>query len=174
MATFSLQRHFCIYPDAVTTVPDSTTTGAVWFDQDPIYGGQYDPSYQMDLRGSVTETLGWRFTQIFPYVENGVQKSRYRRKILVRDDSFSLARVTVNSLAALAVSAGTIYRFYDGENIFRVWFSVDPVGFKYHKSLPPWWEGRMLSNPPGNDYLYYNYEIILDVLEVKATSEGLT
>lgn len=173
MAVSSAQRHFCIFPDSVTTVPDSSTVGAVWIDQDPIYG-EYDPFYQLAIRGNVVETLGWRFTQIFPYNEGGTQRSKHRRKILLREESYSMSRASANSLVAMYANYGTKYRLYDGENIYRVWFSMDPAGFKFHKALPSWWEGRMASNPPADEFLFYNYEIILDVLQVVTTTEGLT
>ena len=140
-------------------------------DQDPIYGS-YSFS-DAEIRGQVVETLGWRFTQVFPYVEGTTEKSRYRRKLVIQDENV-MSRGTVIALASKYTALGTIYRFYDGENIFRVWFSMQPPGFVFSKAIVPWREGRILANPPVDSFLFYSYQITLEVFEVVSSVEGLT
>lgn len=179
MAIWDATRHFCLYPNSVTTIPDSATVGAVWLDIDPIYGS-YDPFFEFNIRGRTVETQAGPVIQVFPYQEGATALSKYRRKIQVADASFPLTRSTVNSLAAMYHSLGTKYRFYDGENVFRVWFSQNPPGFKYRKALPPWreWATIQVSSPTlanslTDSYLFYSYEIVLDVFGISVTPEGL-
>lgn len=171
MASYVAGLHFCVYDDVAGT-PNGSLSGEVWLDQDPL-DGSYDPFSDYGLRGSVTETIGWRVIQVMPYVEGGVTKSSYRRRIVVADEN-TMTRPTVVALQAKSISLGTIYRFYDGENIFRVWFSVEPPGFVARRSERPWREGRLLTNPPAAGFLYYSYQITLEAFEVITTVEGLT
>lgn len=170
MAGFSVDRHFCIYDD-VSGTPNGTLSGEVWLDIDPR-SGSYSFG-EFELRGQSIETIGWRFTQVFPYVEGSTERSRYQRKISIQDEN-TMSRGTAVALAGKYTALGIIYRFYDGENIFRVWFSMNPPGFVFSKAIVPWHEGRMLTNPPNDAYLFYSYQIVLDVLEVVSSPEGLT
>jgi hypothetical protein len=165
MASYSEDLHFCIFDD-VSGTPNGTLSGEVWLDQDPIYGG-YDPFHEFNIRGVQADTMDWRYTHIYP-ISSG---SDYVRKIKLSDGP-TMTRTTLVAIASKFNSLGTVYRFYDGESIFRVWFSNSPPGFVYHREHIPWREGILLTNPPASTYLYYRYEIVLEVISVVSTTEG--
>jgi hypothetical protein len=145
-----LASHFKIAADA------AFTTNVTEFYQDPV-GGEYDPEYEWEGRGSVLPCLSGVQIQDF-----GVDMQD--RKILIRDND-AMKQSHVDALDAKWPAKDGQWYFTDGIYVFKVQFQRSPRGWRKWLNTKLYFKGLQISQPPPERYVWYSYEIILLVRE---------
>ena len=128
------------------------------FYQDPL-GGEYDPEYEWEGRGSVLPCLSGVQVQ-----DMGVDMQD--RKILIRDTD-ALKQAHVDALEAKYQVRDTMWYFTDGLNVFKVQFTRHPRGFRKWRNVKSFIRWLHMSpRPDAGSIVWWSYEIVLLVREV--------
>ena len=141
---------FAIY--STDNIDPNVAVDATFFDLDVLNGGEYDPRYQWEPRGSSEPTLGGRNDQDYGFNIKD-RKIRVTGKNMLEE-----ARVP---LEIKHQKIDGTWNFTDGLEVWRVRFSRKPRGFVTKLNVSIYGDGMEISDPPPLAFVRHEYEILL-------------